>query len=575
MTFRSWSGKLTTEETNGFLTRLAQAHLDRVSNSEIRDHLRLLLASGDYLGLCSFVLPVDSLSVEDLINTSQVLAFFQKRTDLDLGIDRRQVALDKFEASERACLESNDIFRRWSQGGFNFSPRVEQVLFSAQRKIARVLGDVPRFEDTHPRFGPGATTQLPRRMACAKLKLSQPLACSGDMAPLLSDALATVPHLLDFPEDCGTATVEIHCGKLVTVPKNAKTDRTVMIEPWLNSFFQLGVGQDITSKLRRVGVDLMDQSRNKGLARLGSLTGELATLDLSSASDTISVGLVEHLLPWDWYLLLSQLRTSIVEVNGTRITLQKFSSMGNGFTFPLESLIFWALASSAVGSERSVSVYGDDIIVPTHKVDAVIEALTACGFSLNREKSFWSGPFRESCGGDYLNGIDVRPCFIKDRMSGHDAFRLHNFYAKNLEQEFASAVVDVVDPCIRLYGPEGYGDGHLVDMTGTNYPRTFSKRITSRGWGGHLFDTWTYNRKFFKRPVPGDRILPAYTIYMREPSNATSQDVLSNECYDPSDFEALLKRRVSKGQSFEGDVPVDYLAGTGGCRRITIYTLGQ
>lgn len=580
MLFNSWNSKLSTEVTNDFLTRLAQVHLARIQNASVREYLDDCCSRHSFPDLCDYILPIQELSTTDLINARQVLAFFQKRSDLDIGVDRRAEALKKFVASEQKCLESNELFRAWSAGRVQLRPTVEHILFCAQRKIARVLGTVPEIEDIHPRFGPGATTQLPRKMACAKLKLSQPLACSGDMAPILSSVLATLPHLLPDGEVV-TVPVEIHAGKLVTVPKNAKTDRTVMIEPWLNSFVQLGYGQYITERLRRVGVDLSDQSRNKALAREGSLTGDLATLDLSSASDTISVGLVEHLLPLDWYLLLSQLRTSIVEVDGTRTTLQKFSSMGNGFTFPLESLIFWAIASSAVGSERSVSVYGDDIIVPTHKVSAVIEALDACGFSVNLEKSFWSGPFRESCGGDYLNGIDVRPCYIKDRMSGHDAFRLHNFYIERLDEEAAQVVLDSICPSIRLFGPTGYGDGVLH---GHEYPKIFSKKILSRGWGGHLFDCWTYNRNVFRKPVPGDRILPLYSIYQYDDPAASlaAQEYQVNRPFDPSELPTLAEL-IGRGIGFqfvegrqdgrEVSIPVENLPGTRGCRRISIYTL--
>ena len=89
--------------------------------------------------------------------------------------------------------------------------------------------------------------------------------------------------------------------------------------------------------------------------------------------------------------------------------------MGNGFTFPLETLIFWALTASACeGDVDSVSVYGDDIICPRERADDVIDTLTMCGFKINLEKSFVEGPFRESCGCDYYKGIDIRPFYKKE-----------------------------------------------------------------------------------------------------------------------------------------------------------------
>ena len=192
-------------------------------------------------------------------------------------------------------------------------------------------------------------------------------------------------------------------------------------------------------RLRRFGIDLSSQERNKNLARIGSLTKALATLDLSSASDMISIELVYHLLPIEWVFFLKYFRTPVVEYQGNRHVLEKFSSMGNGFTFPLESLIFYALAISCVEEKElfdCVSVYGDDIIIPVKYYDTLVQVLTCCGFSVNKSKSFKNGPFRESCGGDYYEGIDIRPVYLKDRLSGFDAFRLHNFFSRNCSRSW-------------------------------------------------------------------------------------------------------------------------------------------
>nr|QDH88333.1 MAG: hypothetical protein H4Bulk474689_000001 [Leviviridae sp.] len=98
--------------------------------------------------------------------------------------------------------------------------------------------------------------------------------------------------------------------------------------------------------------------------------------------------------------------------------------MGNGFTFELESLIFWALCSSVVshlgGSESDVAVYGDDIVVPVDCVDECVRLLEFCGFTLNMDKSFWRGSFRESCGMHYFKGHDVTPLYVKDRVDDQD-----------------------------------------------------------------------------------------------------------------------------------------------------------
>lgn len=669
--FSSWDGNVSSETTTEVLRELALLHLERVSNpaiEDIRNDLQRAVMADDYHYLCNFDLDYSRLSPLDAINLGQVLAFYKKRSDLDLGIDKRKVARDKFMESESRCRTTNHMFRAWASGRFQFLPDVESALHAAQRKIAEVLGDVPALADLHLRLGPGASTQVPKRYACAKVKLSQQACCSEDLLPLVNEVLAEVPQytfpskegldwsdlskesksLEEYEEGCREATrklrqlgltnppdtisaehlqphrtasemareiregvhgeyaeelleagiipdyegaaasvwnwestlvdVHIHPGRLEFVPKNAKTDRAIMVEPWLNSIVQLAVGDYMARRLKAFGVDLSDQDRNKSLAREGSLTGALATLDLSSASDSISTGLVEHLLPPDWFDLLSRLRTGeVVESSGLVTRLQKFSSMGNGFTFPLESLVFWALTRACCDRRETVSVYGDDIICPTSRVESVIRVLNATGFLVNEEKSFWEGPFRESCGGDYLSGIDVRPCFIKGPLTGHDMFRLHNYYMRSLDHDLASMVREHLDGSIILLGPDGFGDGVLI---GYQWEAIRKPSHVANGYGGVIFESWCYKKRSFKKRLPGDRVLPSYSIYTRE--RVTGDDIetllaeerrfrawLTNQDPDlaPGSYE-------SSGYRFTADgVPENYLPGTKGCKRISIYTL--
>lgn len=558
--FKRWDKRVSTEDTNELLSGLAREHLQEVVFlSNEREQLSHLIDSGDLLGVCNFDLnprtcerylegSVNGTSLGtlamDYYHLAQVIAFFKKRSDLDLGVDKSEVAWTTFEESERRCLEMNRAFQAWKQGRYFFRPHVEHVLHVAQRKISHVLGRCPTIDEVPVRLGPGATTQVKKSEACAKVKLSQALACSGDFAALLPEALATLPHLLG-DGDVVTATVEIHPGKLVTVPKSWKTDRTVMVEPYLNGLFQLGVGDLITARIRsKAGIDLSDQTTHRRLARENSITGELATLDLSSASDTISVGLVEHLLPPDWFDLLSVLRTSMcVRDGGLPFRLEKFSSMGNGFTFPLETLIFWALVDSVPGCSGRTSVYGDDILCPSQHVNAVVDILSTCGFLVNSEKSFWEGHFRESCGGDYFFGYDVRPLFIKDRMSGHDAFRLHNFYKRSYSPLW-ERILRYIPEHLRLFGPDGYGDGVLLTDGEWGYR---SRKLRRNQWGGKIFDSFSFRKRVISDPLPGDRILPLYTSYVSSPEQTE--------------------------HTREG-VPLSFVPGRNGYYRIAIYTLG-
>jgi hypothetical protein len=162
------------------------------------------------------------------------------------------------------------------------------------------------------------------------------------------------------------------------------------------------------------------QSYHKLLARLGSLFGNLATIDLSNASDTVCINLVKLLLPSAWFEALFALRSPHTFIAGHWAKLEKFSSMGNGFTFELESLIFWALdktVSYFSSISSVVSVYGDDIIVHTDIAHDLVYVLSVFGFTTNPDKSFIDGPFRESCGGHYHNGSDITPFYIREPLS--------------------------------------------------------------------------------------------------------------------------------------------------------------
>jgi hypothetical protein len=290
----------------------------------------------DLFALCHYEAPL-SLSSSDYRHARQIAAFFSKRVDVRLaGIDPKVEAEKTFVAAELLCRETNEIFRKRSNGEFFFRPRVESVLHGAQRKISAILGDLPSLPDLKLRFGPGATTQVKKRDASARRKLSQAFCCSEDAIHIISDVLAEMPDWSQVPREgseIGSVfDVRLDNARIDFVRKTAKTDRTIAVEPMLNGMVQLAIGDHISNCLGRSGIDLRDQTLNQRLAREGSITGALATLDLSSASDTVAYGLVLDLLPFDWVEFLAQIRCSYVTTPAGVIRLEKFSTMGNGFT---------------------------------------------------------------------------------------------------------------------------------------------------------------------------------------------------------------------------------------------------
>jgi len=197
------------------------------------------------------------------------------------------------------------------------------------------------------------------------------------------------------------------------VPKTAITHRSIAVEPLLNGFLQKGIDLEMRDFLRRIGIDLNRQEPNCEMAREGSLDTEngFVTIDLSAASDSLSTEVVRELVPPDWYDLFDRTRSKSFKYQEEVHLFQKFCSMGNGFCFPLETLVFTA-ACDAVGAGRpglDFRVYGDDIIVRKPFSEPLLGLLGYLGFAVNKSKTFVNGPFRESCGADWFDGKDLRP----------------------------------------------------------------------------------------------------------------------------------------------------------------------
>jgi hypothetical protein len=252
-------------------------------------------------------------------------------------------------------------------------------------------------------------------------------------------------------------------SELDTVPKNSKVDRVICIEPDMNMYLQKGVGLMIRRRLKRMGVNLNSQTLNQHLAWIGSRTGSLATIDLRSASDTIALAIVRDLVPYEWFLVIERLRSAYTRIDGSYEPLEKVSSMGNGFTFELESLIFWALTEATVDHlgccDRRLAIYGDDIVVHGSVAPQLIEVLAYVGFTTNMEKTFVTGPFRESCGKHYFLGCDVTPVYIKEPVSTPEAlFRVCNAFADwGLDQKTLKYLQLRLKPGYRNRVPRRYG----------------------------------------------------------------------------------------------------------------------
>lgn len=337
---------------------------------------------------------------------------------------RRNEAILGFWKAEKLCRVTNDRFDLHINNGpyedLN-DMRVREYLERVKKVIADILGPLPR--ELTGRHGPGATygdkgerTTVPDKMC------SRPTVTSAArvLLPFWEDT-AWCRSLMEFAPNQSDPLV-VRGNRFTTVPKDALKDRGICIESSINIFFQLAVGGEIRRRLRKVGIDLDDgQAKHRRVACAASQTGDLCTIDLSSASDTVAKKLVEFLLPDHWYQLLTALRSPVTKLDGVNCYLEKFSSMGNGYTFELETLIFLGIAVVATEASgvtphigKNVLVYGDDIIAPSASSRGLLAMLQYCGFVPNKDKTYVSGNFRESCGGDFFNGRSVRPHYLKE-----------------------------------------------------------------------------------------------------------------------------------------------------------------
>lgn len=220
---------------------------------------------------------------------------------------------------------------------------------------------------------------------------------------------------------------ELHSKRLVTgstltsVPKDVKKNRCICTEPILNMFYQLGAKHVLNNVLvSRYHLDIRSQEHiNKKLALRGSIDGTNATLDLKDASDNIHYALCKALLPHNVFSTLDIIRSPKYTVDNKDINFNMMSSMGNGFTFSLMTLLLTSLLHVFLTTKQSRyipdrdGIYGDDIILPSCYANEFCDVLSDFGFIVNFDKSFFTGDFRESCGGDFYRGHNVRGIYIK------------------------------------------------------------------------------------------------------------------------------------------------------------------
>lgn len=402
------------------------------------------------------------------------VSLLRKNAFLRTSYNKKLTALDAFNDAEEKCKDVNRRYRENLSSPFLIGDD-HATLKRIRSKIRQILGDfdIDLVLDLAS-WGPGATRLVKGEETSSSHKFDFECQMTLEAYDLFMPVMkAAYPNwsMLNYVTD-------IPGNKIVTVPKNAKTDRTIAIEPGLNTWIQLGIGRLIRKRLRSAGFDLNSDAKNQRSAYTGSIDGKLATIDFKAASDTISYELVKNLLPDKWFAVLDAARSHYYTLGNETHLSEKFSTMGNGFTFELESLIFATIGTVTcidTGLDPvSVSIFGDDLIVPVECVEQLTRLCNHMGFTINQKKSFSSGVFRESCGSYYFDGLDVKPYFLKKGLTHiKDLYRFANS-VRDLSHRFNQNIgcderfrhlwkltCSKVPQSVRMYGPKSSGDATI------------------------------------------------------------------------------------------------------------------
>jgi len=314
--------------------------------------------------------------------------------------------------------------------GNALSERSPILLRLARQHVQSVLYAL-REKDIIPFHGPGASTTPKGQRWTKWYECIESCYPYSDYFSLYFNS-DSYPCMDEPSKECITAD-------LIAVPKDSRGPRLICIHPaesiWIQQGLRVGLERAICMRRSSHGpwpsghILFDDQSLNGRIALLSSKSRRYATLDMKEASDRISEPLVQILFgsKYKWF---GSCRAQKYHVRDSSLgipdgDIHSYAPMGNATTFPVQSLVFWAICCASLQyrgfhQPGAVFVFGDDIIVPSEAAEFVIDDLESFGLLVNRTKSFWRGGFRESCGIDAFNGVDVTPVRWKTRLDAED-----------------------------------------------------------------------------------------------------------------------------------------------------------
>jgi len=401
----------------------------------------------------------------------QITYLFYKY-ELPYSDEQEQQVASKFEKTEtdlettcEALKELESRTRNYHharRGSFKAASQVE-VVRNAQKLLWELFRHFDPLDIT-PRHGPGAVaTKQQRSSKFLWTNISDKIT---SVYPLDEYYYASLGHVCDSYKSFDSIGVSELPARVVLVPKDSRGPRLISCEPVDYQWIQQGLGRAIVKlveshPITKWNVNFTDQVPNRIGALWGSESGKYSTLDLNEASDRVSLDLVRLMFPSHVYTFLEACRTSSTTLPCGRILkLKKFAPMGSSLCFPILALVTWAILTAAASDQDTkdrILVYGDDVIVPTAFAANAIEQLESFGLKVNRDKSCTGGLFRESCGMDAFQGINVTPVRLRTVWSSEpspDVYLSWLAYANFFyDKRYFKTYDYIVGELGRLYGP--------------------------------------------------------------------------------------------------------------------------
>jgi hypothetical protein len=407
------------------------------------------------------------------------LTYLFYKYELPYTVDQELEVISQFEKTEDDLTTSDADLREIGEELRNMSPasaRENFTLLGIIREARVLLSKVfSRFDPTDivPCHGPGTVSTKERLWT--KYEWTNISSRITDKYPWDAYFCASQSAVCDQYRDLLKVTDKESSARVILVPKDSRGPRLISCEPVDFQWIQGGLRKAIVDHverhyLTRGKVNFTNQEPNRDAALKGSIDGRTVTLDLKEASDRVSLELVRLLFPPHICEYLEACRSlSTVLPDGRTLVLRKFAPMGSSLCFPVMALTIWALLAAAAPHaevREDLLVYGDDVIVPTGYSRDAIEILEAVGLQVNHDKSCLSGLFRESCGLDAFNGVDVTPVRFRTvwtESQSPDVYCSWIAYANSCyERHYGSLYDSIVKALHRVYGAIPSADMRLA-----------------------------------------------------------------------------------------------------------------